>query len=162
MSHFATKEYSRRCDKNNQPRDKFYPLPRAHSAALASLDILDKQLTNLRSVSQLAACTESASKWTVGMPSLPGADAEWVRSTDSASRSARIRFADAKAHFASYFAVSKMVNAAVDHLAEGEVDACLEVLQLVDNESTLGTTRSIEMARTLAISQTHEFGFQVA
>ncbi|KAK3274294.1 hypothetical protein CYMTET_17512 [Cymbomonas tetramitiformis] len=94
------------------------------------------------------------------MPSLPGADAEWVRSTDSASRSARIRFADAKAHFASYFAVSKMVNAAVDHLAEGEVDACLEVLQLVDNESTLGTTRSIEMARTLAISQTHEFGFQ--
>ena len=42
------------------------PLLPPHLAALSSLDILDKQLTNLRSVSQLAACTESASRWTVG------------------------------------------------------------------------------------------------
>ena len=27
MSHFAAKENSRRCDKNNQSGDKFYPLP---------------------------------------------------------------------------------------------------------------------------------------
>ncbi len=51
------------------------PLQPEHLAALSSLDMLDKQLTNLRSVVAIGSIGGSvASRFTKGQPALPGSD----------------------------------------------------------------------------------------
>ncbi|KAK3281587.1 hypothetical protein CYMTET_10623 [Cymbomonas tetramitiformis] len=56
----------------------------------------------------------------------------------------------------------KMVDRVIAHLAENEIDAAVDVLQLVVDESDEGVERVVDMARLLAISQAHEDGFRVA
>ncbi|KAK3286160.1 hypothetical protein CYMTET_6273 [Cymbomonas tetramitiformis] len=105
------------------------PLLPSHLSALASLNALDQQLTNIRGVSALVTSTKSVSPWTAGILPLPGSDQDFVRDTSKSTRVVRARYVDAVAHHTGFFSVGKMVERVVAHLAESEIDAAVEVAE---------------------------------